>query len=66
MRSPRIVAVALLSGNDPTLLGPIFDRTWPEEDTPCFPQLLQAIDKADRESCRERDHAGEPGEPESA
>ena len=65
MRSPRIVAVGLLTRKDLTLLGPTFDRAWPVEDTPCFSQLLQAIDEADRELSRERDRAVSK-DPESA
>jgi hypothetical protein len=33
----------------------MFSRAWPVDDTPCFSQLLQAIDEADRENWRERD-----------
>ena len=47
--SERIVAVALLTKRDLTLLGPTFDRVWPVEDTPSFDELLRAIDEADRE-----------------
>ena len=56
--SRRIVAVGLLTQEDVNLLGPTFDRLWPVEDTPCFSQLLEAIDKADRQLRRERDGAG--------
>lgn len=55
MARERIVAVGLLTRQDLTLLGPAFDRAWPVEDTPCFSQLLQAIDEADRDLRRERD-----------
>ena len=55
MPSKRIVAVGLLTTNDLTLLGPTFNRAWPVEETPCFSQLLQAIDEADRNVWRERD-----------
>jgi hypothetical protein len=50
----RIIAVGLLTERDVDLLGPTFDRLWPVEDTPCFSELLQAIDDADRELGRER------------
>ena len=50
----RIVAVGLLTGRDVELLGPTFDRLWPVEETPCFSQLLQAIDEADRKLRRSR------------
>ena len=45
----HIVAVGLLTREDVRLLGPTFQRLWPVEDTPCFSQLLQVIDSADRE-----------------
>lgn len=61
MTSKRIVAVGLLTREDVQLLGPTFDRLWPVEDTPCFSQLLQAIDDADRELWRERDQATSDG-----
>ena len=54
MASDGIVAVGLLTRRDVELLGPTFDRLWPLEDTPCFSQLLQAIDEADRKIRRER------------
>jgi hypothetical protein len=50
----RIVAVGLLTQHDVKLLGPAFDRLWPVDEAPCFSQLLQAIDDADREIRRER------------
>ena len=49
MADERIIAVGLLTKNDVRLLGPTFDRLWPVEDTPCFSQLLRAIDDADRD-----------------
>ena len=49
MADKRIIAVGLLTKNDVRLLGPTFDRLWPVEDTPCFSQLLRAIDDADRD-----------------
>ena len=48
MTKDHIVAVGLLTARDVELLGPTFDRLWPVEDTPCFSQLIQAIDEADR------------------
>ena len=45
----RIFAVGLLTQNDVRLLGPTFDRLWPVENAPCFYELLEAIDEADRE-----------------
>ena len=48
----RIVAVALLTESDLTVLGPTFTRAWPVEDAPVFGQLLQEIDKAEIELSR--------------
>jgi hypothetical protein len=46
----RIVAVGLLTSTDLELLGTSFDRVWPIEEAPAFPDLLRAIDEADRQS----------------
>jgi hypothetical protein len=54
MADKRIIAVGLLTERDVDLLGPTFDRLWPVADTPCFSELVQAIDDADRELERER------------
>ena len=43
-----IVAVGLLTQRDVEVLGPTFARLWPVEEAPCFSQMLQAIDEADR------------------
>jgi hypothetical protein len=48
----RIVAVALLTESDLTVLGPTFTRAWPVEDAPVFGQLLREIDKAEIELSR--------------
>jgi hypothetical protein len=45
----RIVAVGLLTQREVELLGHGFSRLWPVDDTPCFQDLLQAIDEADAE-----------------
>jgi hypothetical protein len=50
----HIVAVGLLTQRDVQTLGPTFERLWPVEEAPAFPQLLRAIDDADRELWRER------------
>ncbi|WP_344699535.1 hypothetical protein [Sphingomonas limnosediminicola] len=55
MVSEGIVAIGLLTKNDVQLLGPTFRRIWPDEETPCFSQLLQPIDEADRDLSRESD-----------
>ena len=49
MAKERIVAVGLLTQREVELLGHGFCRLWPVDDTPCFQDLLQAIDDADRE-----------------
>jgi hypothetical protein len=48
----RIVAVALLTESDLTMLGRTFTRAWPVEDAPIFVELLREIDKADRKLSR--------------
>jgi hypothetical protein len=57
--SERIVAIALLTQRDLSLLGPTFDRVWPVEETPSFNELLRAIDEADRD-LRERNRRLQP------
>ena len=52
MPKDRIVAVALLTESDLTVLGPAFTRAWPVEDAPVFGQLLREIDKAEIERSR--------------
>jgi hypothetical protein len=55
----RIVALALVTQPELELLGPSFCRAYPIDETPCFGELLQAIDEADRAVWRQRD--AEPG-----
>lgn len=55
MTEERIVAIGLLTQREVDLLGTNFERLWPVDETPCFTQLLQAIDEADRELWRARD-----------
>jgi hypothetical protein len=43
-----IYAVALVTRGELSKLGPAFERAWPVEKTPCFGELLAAIDEADR------------------
>ena len=52
MAQERIVAVGLLTQREVELLGHGFSRLWPIDDTPCFQDLLQAIDDADLELSR--------------
>lgn len=44
-----IVALALVTRKELDLLGPQFDCAYPIDETPCFGELLQAIDLADRQ-----------------
>jgi hypothetical protein len=48
------MSVGLLTQKDVRLLGPSFRRLWLVEDAPCFSQLIQAIDEADRDLSRLR------------
>jgi hypothetical protein len=57
----RIVAVGLLTQREVELLGQGFSRLWPVDETPCFTDLLQAIDDADREL--QQHHELEDGPP---
>jgi len=50
----RIVAVGLLTQREVELLGHGFSRLWPVDNTPCFTELIDAIDEADRKF--EEDH----------
>jgi len=45
----RVVAVGLLTQRDLDVLGQEFTRLWPVDETPCFNDLLKAIDEADEE-----------------
>ena len=49
MAQERIIAIGLLTQREIDLLGYGFSRLWPVDDTPCFTELVQAIDEADRE-----------------
>lgn len=51
----RVIAIGLLTARDLDRLGTGFGRAYPIEETPCFGELLRAIDAADRELWRERD-----------
>ena len=55
MAKERIVAIGLLTERDVEALGSNFARLWPVDETPCFSQLLLAIDEADRELWQARD-----------
>ncbi len=53
----QIVAIALLTGEELTLLGSSFSRAYPVNDAPCLGGLLAAIDDADRDLWRAKDEA---------
>ena len=48
MDQDRVLAIGLLTRRDLDLLGPTFDRLWPVDEAPAFPDLIAAIDDADR------------------
>lgn len=61
----RIVAVGLLTQREVELLGHGFSRLWPVDESPCFTELLKAIDEADRElkdGTRRKDEAHLPSQ----
>lgn len=58
MSRERIVAVGLLTQREVELLGHGFSRLWPVDESPCFGDLLQRIDEADRELRREANQSG--------
>ena len=55
MAVERIVAVGLLTQSNLDLLGAALKKVYPIQDTPCFTELISAIDEADREHWREQD-----------
>ena len=55
MAKERIVAVGLLTQREVELLGHGFSRLWPVDNTPCFQDLLQAIDDADTELSKQHE-----------
>jgi hypothetical protein len=57
MTEKTIVALCLVTQSELELLGPSFLRAYPVDEVPCFGELLQAIDEADRILWRDRDAA---------
>jgi hypothetical protein len=57
----QVIAVGLLTSRDLEALGASFNRYYPVDETPCFGELLRAIDEADR-TLRNR-RSTPPGEP---
>jgi len=51
----RIVAVGLLTQREVEMLGQGFSRLWPVDETPCFTDLVEAIDRADRQFQQEHE-----------
>ena len=60
MDQEKVVAIGLLTDRDLRVLGPTFNRVWPIDDAPAFPDLLRAIDEADEML---REHAEQPKMP---
>jgi len=56
----RIVAVGLLTQREIELLGHGFSRLWPVDETPCFTELIKAIDDADRQLEQEHKVKSQP------
>lgn len=61
LMAERIVAVGLLTQRDLDVLGVGFSRAFPVDQTPCFSELLRAIDDPDRELWSDRDRATRVG-----
>lgn len=55
MMSNRSVAVGLLTAENLQTFGASLKKVYPVDETPCFGELLRAIDEADREIWWERD-----------
>ena len=55
MSSERIVAVALLTQSNLDAYGSALKKVFPIHETPCFSDLLAAIDEADRRHWRAED-----------
>ena len=55
MPSDRIVAVALLTQSNLETYGACLKKVFPIHETPCFNDLLAAIDEADRNGWRAED-----------
>ena len=60
MTEERIVAVGLLTQREIELLGHGFSRLWPVDETPCFTELIKAIDDADRQLEQEHKVKSQP------
>lgn len=60
MTEERIVAVGLLTQREVELLGHGFSRLWPVDETPCFTELIRAIDDADRQLEQEHKVKSQP------
>ena len=55
MSNERIVAVALLTQSNLEMYGAALKKVFPIHETPCFTELLAAIDEADRKHWRAED-----------
>jgi hypothetical protein len=54
MDRDRIVAVALLTEENMKVYGSCLSKVFPIDETPCFTELIDAIDRAEQQM-RERD-----------
>lgn len=59
MERERIIAVGLLTEGDLAKLGTSFARAYLIDETPCFGELLAAIDDADRGRSQHRESVTE-------
>lgn len=59
MTEDDIIAIGMLTQRDIDRLGPTFARLYPVDDTPCFEELLRAIDEKVAVGPGVRDCAGE-------
>ena len=61
MSQEQIVAVALLTQENLNLFGSCLKRVFPLQQTPCFSELIAALDEADRrEQNQQRSHSDLP------
>lgn len=61
MSGRKIVAIGPAAQQEMQSLGAGFGRAWPIDDAPCFAELLEAIDDAERELGRDQEVSKPPG-----
>ncbi len=57
MEREAIIALGFLTRSDLERLGPTFERAFALDESPCFGELLAAIDQADVNAHRARESA---------